>query len=108
MDRPKASQKPPSRRTHGLFSSMFTEEELEDIAVAAQNPTIDDVIPLLLVRIRRAVQEGASLDSISRGIDTYIRACKAKYLISGDAAKNLETAFQRALDEIAAELGIPL
>lgn len=95
-------------RKGGLFAKYFTDDELGAVATAVADPKVDDIIPLLLVRLRRALDEGASLDSIARGTDSYIRALKARYLMSGDAARNFETAFARAIDEIMAEMGLPL
>ena len=90
----------------GIYSSLFTGNELAFIATATWTP--DDVTAMLLVAIKRALEKKASLDSIARGADSYIRALKARYLLSGDAAKNLESAFAQALDELSAELGLPL
>ncbi|MFH0983783.1 MAG: hypothetical protein V2A79_19890 [Planctomycetota bacterium] len=50
----------------------------------------------------------ARLDSIARGVDSYTRALRARHAISGQGAVNLESAFAKALDEIANELGLPL
>jgi len=95
-------------RAGGLFSTLFTDAELADLATAPDTLTVDDILPLLLVRIRRALAEGASLDTVARGVDTYLRALKTKKALEADKEQTLEAAFEAALQEIADEMGLPV
>jgi hypothetical protein len=93
----------------GLYSNIgISDAELEAIAEAAANPAVDDILPFLLVKIRRAFQEGAKLEAISSGCSAYVSALKARHVITGKAAKNLEMALEQAVLEVGAEFGIAL
>lgn len=113
--KPRAKARPKTRgapkgnqnaRKHGLWSSLFTDSEITEIA-RYPNPSVDDILPLLLVRIGRAVDQGDSLDSISRGIDTFLRALKVQFALSGDQADTWAQALALALDQTADELELP-
>jgi hypothetical protein len=99
----------PGLRKRELYSDIgISDAELEAIAEAAANPAVDDILPFLLVKIRRAFQEGATMETISNGCTAYVSALKARHVITGKAAKNLETALEQAILEVGAEFGVAL
>ncbi|MBI2862601.1 MAG: hypothetical protein HYX89_07260 [Chloroflexi bacterium] len=92
----------------GIYADYFTQDELGELAALANSADIGAEIALLRVMIRRAVREGADLPLIVRGVDALGRALKVQYGVSGRAAKSLEEAVARVLDEIGNELGMTL
>ncbi|MBI4759026.1 MAG: hypothetical protein HY783_08540 [Chloroflexi bacterium] len=69
---------------------------------------MDDILPFLLVKIRRAFKEGATLETVSSGCAAYVSALKARHVITGKAAENLEAALEVAVTEVGAEMGVAL
>jgi hypothetical protein len=63
--------------------------------------------PFLLVKIRRAFKEGTT-EAISSGYAAHVSALKARHVITGKAAKDLESALEQAIVEVGAEFGVAL
>lgn len=91
----------------GFYSSLLTEEEQAALA-AAEVDSIDDEVALLKVAIRRAVAEGADLRQLAAGTDALGRALKVQHGLKGKAARGLDEALARALEEIGREIGMAL
>lgn len=95
-------------RRRGDYGNFLAPEELAQMEAAAGQMTIDGEIALLRVLIRRALKEGQPLAVVAKGVDALGRALKVEYGLKGRAAKGLEEALARALDEIGQELGMTL
>lgn len=103
---PRPSAEGPRRR--GDYGNYLAPEESAQMEAAAGQMTIDGEIALLRVLIRRALKEGQPLAVVAKGVDALGRALKVEYGLKGRAAKGLEEALARALDEIGQELGMTL
>ncbi|MCL5074201.1 MAG: hypothetical protein M1136_00905 [Chloroflexi bacterium] len=95
-------------RQHGFYAHIFTPAEQADLAAALGDPSLADEIALLKVLIRRALAEEPDLKMVRAAVDTLCRALKVQYALRGKAARNLEEALAKALDEIGNELGMSL
>jgi len=95
-------------RKHGFYGRLYTERELEDLAVAAAAGDLSDEIALLRVRIRRAVEEGVDLDIISRALGRLTQMLKAQHILSGDALDEFSQAMREVLDGLEIEWELTL
>ena len=98
------------KKARGFYGSLFTSEELVDIARYAADPSVSDEIGILKVLIRRVV-EGESdpaeaLAAVRGAIGPLCRLMKIQADVS--AGDGLPGAVQDALDDLGDELGISL
>ncbi len=89
-----------------LYQNLFTSEERAALAGAAESNDLEQELGLLRVLIRRSVAEGLDLETVSRSIARLAQVLRVQHLLSGDAARGLDEALARALEEIGNELGI--
>lgn len=89
-----------------LYGGLFSDEERAALAGALEQDDLEQELQLLRVLIRRAVAEGLDLETISRSIGRLAQAARIQHVLRGDAAKSLDAALARALEEIGNELGI--
>ena len=68
----------------------------------------NDEIALLRVRIRRAVEQGAELDALSRALGRLTQMVKAQRVLTGEAASEFERAMNEVLTSLVEELGLSL
>ena len=105
-------QRAPAHATPGagdarrLYRALFTAEERSVLAGAAEREDLDQELELLRVLIRRGVAEGQDLETLSRSIARLAQALRVQHVLRGQAAKNLDDALARALEEIGNELGL--
>jgi len=84
-----------------FYDKVLSQEEIAALAeLAANHPSLQDEIALLKVLIRRKLEEGTDLPTISRAIDALGRALKVQKQISDEGRRELEDAFVRALAEL--------
>lgn len=89
-----------------LYEDLFQPEERAALAGAAERDDLEQEVELLRVLIRRGVAEGADLETVSRSIGRLAQALRVQRVLKGDAAKSLDEALARALEEIGNELGV--
>ncbi len=63
-------------------------------------------IALLRVLIRRAVAEGADLETVSRACGRLAQMLRVQRALSGEAARSLDEALAKVLEEISTEVGL--
>lgn len=103
-----------SAKTHGYYSTLFTEAELLSIAeMAARGEfTLDEEIATVKALLRRVITSGAEAGSVvgayTQGARDLAYLLRAKRAITGGAAEGLASAFAQALDEISTEMGVEL
>ena len=101
---------------HGFYGKRFSDEELMDIGrLAVANLSLDEEIAMLRVLMRRlleaeglGVQEvmelfGRATGQLGRLVERKIRLESA-----GKSSRDVESAYERALDELSEELGVEL
>jgi hypothetical protein len=91
----------------GPFDELFSADELQALAARSDEPSVDDVVPVLLVAIRRALADGAQPALVVRACEAYVRALRERGRL-GSAGAGEESALRRALDALGAELGAEL
>ena len=89
-----------------LYQDLFSDAERAALAGAAERQDLDQELELLRVLIRRSVAEGQDLELVSRSIGRLAQALRIQRVLKGEAAKNLDEALARALEEIGNQLGI--
>jgi len=89
-----------------LYQDLFTAEERVALAGAAESNDLEQELGLLRVLIRRGVAEGLDLETLSRSIARLAQALRVQHVVRGQAAKNLDEALARALEEIGNEIGL--
>jgi len=93
----------------GLFAALFTAEEMQALAEMGDAPSVDDVMPVLLVAIRRALESGAPANVVVRACEAYVRALRERRQAGANMpAGDLEHAVSQALDALGKELDIEL
>ena len=88
------------------YGSLFTAEERAVLAGAAESNDLEPELELLRVLIRRGVADGLDLETLSRSIARLAQALRVQHVVRGQAARNLDEALARALEEIGNELGL--
>jgi len=84
-----------------FYARVLSQEEIAALAeLAANHPSLQDEIALLKVLIRRKLEEGTDLPTISRAIDALGRALKVQKQVSDEGRRELEDAFVQALAEL--------
>jgi hypothetical protein len=89
-----------------LYEDLFDPEERAALGAAAERDDLEPEVTLLRVLIRRGVEQGEDLETLSRSIGRLAQALRVQRVLKGDAAKSLDEALARALEEIGNELGI--
>ncbi len=89
-----------------LYQDLFSAEERAALTGAAESNDLEQELGLLRVLIRRGVAEGLDLETLSRSIARLAAALRVQHVVRGQAAKNLDDALARALEEIGNELGL--
>jgi hypothetical protein len=89
-----------------LYQDLFSDAERAALAGAAERQDLDQELELLRVLIRRSVAEGQDLELVSRSIGRLAQALRIQRVLKGEAAKNLDEALARALEEIGNQLGV--
>ncbi len=89
-----------------LYQDLFTDAEKAALAGAAESNDLEQELGLLRVLIRRGVAEGQDLETLSRSIARLAQALRVQHVLRGQAAKNLDQALAKALEEIGNELGV--
>lgn len=107
-----------NRKTHGLYSRYFHDDDIAALAAVAADAGLDDEIALTRVAIRRLAEhiENArgSDDAIAlasalfNGAGRVAALLKAQRSLSGDVADGLAGAIGQALDELSNEWGIAI
>jgi hypothetical protein len=87
-----------------LYEDLFTAEERAALAGAAESNDLAEERDLLRVLIRRGLAEGLDLETLSRAIARLAQALRVQHVLKGQAAKNLDEALGRVLEEIGSEL----
>jgi hypothetical protein len=97
------------RRAPGarFYDRVLTREEIELVAGMAASPSLNDEIALLKVLIRRKLEEGSDLATISKAVDALARALKVQKQISDEGQRALQDALVAVLAELG-EQGAPL
>jgi len=96
-----ATASPAAKTGARFYDRVLTREEIELVAGMAANPSLNDEIALLKVLIRRKLEEGSDLATISKAVDALARALKVQKQISDEGHR----ALQDALVAVLAELG---
>ncbi len=109
--REEGSQRPASprgvtRTARRLYESLFSAEERAALKEAVEGNDLQQEVELLRVLIRRGVAEGLDLETLSRAMGRLGQLLRVQHVIAGQAAKSLDEALAKALEEIAAEIGL--
>jgi hypothetical protein len=89
-----------------MYGSLFTAEEQVALAGGVDSNDLKQELELLRVLIRRGVAEGVDLETVSRSIARLAQALRVQHVVRGQAARNLDEALARVLEEIGNELGL--
>lgn len=92
--------------TRRLYQDLFSPEERAVLEGAVAGNDLDQEVGLLRVLIRRGVAEGVDLETLSRSLGRLAQMLRVRHVIRGDAAKNLDDALAKVLEEIANEVGL--
>jgi hypothetical protein len=68
---------------------------------------VSDEIGLLRHQIRQSYQAGDA-EAVRRGIDTLCKALRIQHVLEGRSGEGISSSIAHVLDEIGAELGMPL
>ena len=90
----------------GPFAGLFTPEELAALEGCLDDPCVDDVVPVLLVSIRRAMAGGAQPNVVVRACEAYLRALRERRSAAG--GRRDDDGLDVALDRLSTELGVEL
>ena len=104
--RAKTSNFRATRAARRLYESLFTAEERAALKEAVEENDLDQEVELLRVLIRRGVADGVDLETLSRALGRLAHMMRVQHVIQGQAAKNLDEALAKVLDEIASEIGL--
>ena len=87
-----------------FYAKVLSQDEITALSeLAANRPSLQDEIALLKVLIRRKLEEGSDLSTISRAVDALGRALKVQKQISDEGRQALQDAFMKALLEMEEE-----
>lgn len=93
-----------------FYLDLFTAEERAALAGAVEGNDLEQEVRLLRVLIRRAVAEGGPkgtpLETVSRALGRLAQMMRVQHVIAGEAAKSLDEALAKVLEEIATEVGL--
>jgi len=92
----------------GPFADLFTLEERGMLKALSDDARIDDVIPVLVVAIRRALAGQAAPGVVVRACEAFVRALRERQRLAETGESEFERARNEALDRLSEELGIPL
>ncbi|HVC33318.1 MAG TPA: hypothetical protein VNL16_07395 [Chloroflexota bacterium] len=92
--------------TRRLYQDLFSAQERATLEGAAEDNDLEQEVGLLRVLIRRGVADGVDLETLSRSLGRLAQMLRVQHVIRGQAAKNLDEALARALEEIGNELGL--
>lgn len=95
-----------TRTARRLYQSLFSEDERAALKEAVEENDLQQEVELLRVLIRRGVAEGLDLETLSRAMGRLAQLLRVQHVIAGQAAKNLDEALAKALEEIASEVGL--
>jgi len=96
-----------NRRTlRRLYEDLFSADERAALADAVASSDLEQEVALLRVLIRRGVAEGVDLETLSRSLGRLVQMLRVQRVIQGQAAKSLDEALGRVLEEIGNEMGI--
>lgn len=102
--------KAPGRRvaevSRRLYQDLFSAEERAALEGAAVGSDLEQEVGLLRVLIRRSVAEGVDLETLSRSLGRLAQMLRVQRVLAGDAAKNLDEALAKVLEEVANEVGL--
>lgn len=101
-------QQRPGVHAAGPFAALFTPEEMSALLAVENAPSVDDVVPVLLVAIRRALESGAPTNVVVRACEAYVRALRERRQAQERPGSAGEDSLSQALEEIGGELGITL
>lgn len=100
---------------HGFYSRTFTEEELVEIGrLAVAELSLDEEIAMLRVLMRRVLETDLPakdvIEMLGRAAGQLRRLVQTKMDLeaAGDSEDTVSRAMERALDELADELGVEL
>jgi hypothetical protein len=100
---------------HGFYSRTFTEDELVEIGrLAVADLSLDEEIAMLRVLMRRVLEADLSaaevIELFGRATGQLRRLVETKMELEsgGDSEDTVSRAMERALDELAEELGVEL
>jgi hypothetical protein len=86
-----------------FYDRVLTQEEIAALSDLANNPSLTDEIALLKVLIRRKLEEGTDLATISKAVDALGRALKVQKQISSESHQALQDALLAVLTELGEE-----
>lgn len=105
-------------QSHGFYNRTYTLEEIADLVNLAVDDSLADELAASRVAVRRvmgqlhqemAPEEFSRLAGlVFRGANTIARLVRAQQALAGGASGQLARAIAQALDELAAEWGVPL
>ena len=102
-----AGRAAPNRKTwRRFYEDLFSADERAALADAVTSSDLDQEVALLRVLIRRGVAEGVDLETLSRSLGRLGQLLRVQRVIQGEAAKSLDEALGRVLEEIGNELGV--
>jgi len=92
----------------GPFADLFTPQERGILNALSDDARVDDVIPVLVVAIRRALAAKAAPGVVVRACEAFVRALRERQRLAEGGESEFERARNEALDRLSEELGIPL
>ncbi|MBC7264961.1 MAG: hypothetical protein H5T64_11495 [Chloroflexi bacterium] len=96
------------------YADLFTAAELDALAKATADESVDAEIALLRLAIRRVIERygeddpARALELLRRGVDSLVRAIRARRDLTGKPDDGLTERLGAALDELASEWGVSL
>lgn len=96
------------------YADIFTTAELDALAQATADESMDAEIALLRLAIRRVIERygeddpARALELLRRGVDSLVRAIRARRDLTGKPDDGLTERLDAALDELANEWGVTL
>ncbi len=104
--RRRPSRPDPAATARRLYADLFSAEERAALASALASDDLEQEVALLRVLIRRAAAEGVSLETLSRAMGRLAQMLRVQHVLRGQAARSLDEALARVLEEIGNELGL--
>jgi tape measure domain-containing protein len=104
--RRRPSRSDPAATARRLYADLFSAEERSALASALARDDLEQEVALLRVLIRRAAAEGVSLETLSRAMGRLAQMLRVQHVLRGQAARSLDEALARVLEEIGNELGL--
>jgi hypothetical protein len=99
-----AHKKRSSEAARRFYDDLFTDEERDSLDGALLAGDLTQEIALLRIVVRRAVAVGEPTETISRAIARLGQILRVQHVLSGDAARGLDEALAKVLEEISAEM----